>query len=242
MSLGAGSVGVGLLAGVLSTLSPCVLPILPLVLSGAAAAHRFGMLPLAAGLTLSFTLVGLFVATIGFSLGLDADLFRTASAVLLAALGVVLLSGALRERFAVAASGLGDAGNRLLAKISPSGLSGQFVIGVVLGAVWSPCVGPTLGAASVLAAQGRNLGAVALVMLAFGLGAALPLLLIGSLSREVLRRWRGRLAGAGRGGGYALGGGALVVAALILTGADHALETAAVAATPGWLSDLTTRF
>jgi cytochrome c biogenesis protein CcdA len=242
VSLGAGSLGVGLLAGVLSTLSPCVLPILPLVLAGAAAAHRFGMLALAAGLTLSFTVVGLFVATIGFSLGFDGDVLRVASAVLLAALGLVLLSGAAQDRLAVAASGLGDAGSRLLTRLSPAGWSGQLVIGCVLGAVWSPCVGPTLGAASVLAAQGKDLLSVASVMLAFGLGASLPLLLVGALSREAMRRWRGRMAGAGRGGKFALGVGAVLVALLILTGADHAIETAAVAATPDWLTDLTTRF
>jgi cytochrome c-type biogenesis protein len=237
-----GSIGFGLLAGVFSTLSPCVLPLLPLVLGGAMAAHRFAALALAAGLVLSFTGVGLFVATVGFSLGLDGDVFRTASGVLLAAMGVLLLSAALQARLAIAASGVGNAGHRLMARISPCGLGGQFAIGVVLGAVWSPCVGPTLGAASVLAAQGKSLGAVALVMAAFGLGAALPLLLVGSLSREAMLRWRGRMAGAGRTGKYALGAAALAVALLILTGADRSLETAAVAASPAWLTDLTTRF
>src|SRR5487761_2208442 len=101
MGVGLGSVGVGLLAGVFSTLSPCVLPILPLVLAGAGAAHRFGPVALAAGLSLSFTAVGLFVATIGFSLGLDVEVFRIASAVLLAGLGVLLLSGAAQQRLAV---------------------------------------------------------------------------------------------------------------------------------------------
>ena len=242
MEIGAGSIGLGFVAGLLSTLSPCVLPLLPLVLGGAAAAHRWGMLALAAGLVASFVGVGLFVATIGFSIGLDGEVFRIASAVLLAGLGVVLLSGALQTRFAMAASGVGDAGNRLLARWSPGGLGGQLVIGLVLGMIWAPCVGPTLGAASVLAAQGRDIGAVALVMAAFGLGAALPLVLVGSLSREAMKRWRGRMLGAGQTGKRLLGGGALVVAALIVTGWDKALEAALVRASPAWLTDLTTRF
>ena len=242
MEIGAGSLGLGLLAGVLSTLSPCVLPLLPLVLGGAAAAHRFGMLALAAGLVVSFVGVGLFVATIGFSIGLDADVFRMASAVLLAGLGVVLLSGRLQARFAIAASGVGNAGNRLLARLAPGGLGGQLVIGLVLGAIWSPCVGPTLGAASMLAAQGKSLGAVTLVMAAFGLGAALPLLLVGSLSREAMKRWRGRMLGAGQTGKSVLGGGAVLVALLIVTGWDKLIEAALVRASPAWLNDLTTRF
>ena len=154
----------------LSILSPCVLPILPLVLGPAAAAHRLGPVALAAGLVVSFVTVGLFVATIGFSIGLDGDVFRAISAVLLGVMGLVLLSGALQQRFAMAAGGVSDAGNRLIARVTPSGLGGQFVLGLLLGTVWSPCVGPTLGAASVLASQGHDLPAVAAVMVAFGAG------------------------------------------------------------------------
>lgn len=242
MTLDSASAAIALLAGVLSTLSPCVLPLLPLVLGSAVAAHRFGVLALAGGLVLSFTAVGMFVATVGFAIGLDADVFRTVSAVLLAAMGVALLSGALQTRLAIAAGGVSDAGNRLMTRLAPAGLGGQFVVGAILGAVWSPCVGPTLGAASVLAAQGENLAAVAFTMAAFGLGAALPLLLVGSLSRGAMQRWRGRMLGAGRSGKSLLGAGALAVALLILTGADHALEATLVAASPDWLTDLTTRY
>jgi cytochrome c biogenesis protein CcdA len=204
------------------------------------------MAALALGLVTAFVTIGLFVATIGFSIGLDQDIFRNASAVLLAGLGIVLLSGALQARFALATAGVSNAGNRMMARIVPtdaaSGLGGQVLLGLVLGAVWSPCVGPTLGAASVLASQGRDLGAVAAVMIAFGLGTALPLLAIGSLSRQALGRWRGRMLQAGKSGKMLLGGVALAVALLILSGADRALEAQAVAASPAWLTDLTTRF
>ena len=242
MGLPVGSIGLGFAAGMLSTLSPCVLPILPLVLGPAIAAHRLGVVALAGGLVLSFVSVGLFVATVGFAIALDGDVFRMISAILLALIGVVLLSGALQQRFAMATGGVSDVGNRLIARITPAGLSGQFVLGVLLGAVWSPCVGPTLGAASVLAAQGKDLASVTAVMVAFGLGTAVPLLVVGSLSRTVMMRWRGRMMGAGKTGKLVLGGGALAVALLILTGADRALETMLVSASPAWLTDLTTRF
>jgi cytochrome c-type biogenesis protein len=113
---------------------------------------------------------------------------------------------------------------------------------MLLGAVWSPCVGPTLGAASLLAAQGRDLGQVAAVMLVFGLGAALPLLALGILSREAVMRWRHRLAAAGPG--LKAGFAAVLVAlgALVITGLDKTLETVLVDASPQWLTDLTTRF
>ncbi len=230
----------------LSILSPCVLPLLPLVFGAAAAADRRGVLALAAGLVISFVAIGLFVATVGFAIGLDQGVFRGVAAVLLAATGVVLLSGGLQARFALATAGVGNAGNRLMTRIAPAGgsvgLGGQFLLGLLLGAVWSPCVGPTLGAASVLAARGRDLGAVASVMAAFGLGTAAPLLLVGLLSRQALARWRGRMLAAGRGGKRLLGGVGIAVAVLILTGADRAVETAVVAASPDWLTTLTTRF
>jgi cytochrome c-type biogenesis protein len=122
------------------------------------------------------------------------------------------------------------------------GLKGQFALGLLLGAVWSPCVGPTLGAASVLAAQGKDLGQVALVMLVFGLGAALPLLLIGMLSRAAMLRWRNRLMEAGKGGKMLLGGLLVAVGLFIVTGLDKRLETIIVQASPAWLTELTTRF
>ena len=237
-----GSILFGFLAGIFSTLSPCVLPLLPLVLGAAVAAHRFGMLALAAGMVLSFVTVGLSAATLGFSAGLTGELFRWISAALLGAMGLVLLSAPLQQRFALAAGGLGNAGHAWMARFSPSGLGGQFLIGLMLGAIWSPCVGPTLGAASLLAARGENLTSVAVVMLAFGAGAALPLLIVGSLSREAMNRWRGRLLGAGAGGKTALGLGAITIAVLILTGLDHWMEAALVRLSPGWLTELTTRF
>jgi cytochrome c biogenesis protein CcdA len=236
-----GGILFGFLAGLLSTLSPCVLPLLALVLGPALAAHRLGPAALAAGLALSFVAIGLFVATLGFSLGLDGDVFRNVAAGILLLLGLVLLSDGLQARFALATGGVSDAGSRL-GRLAPSGLPGQFVLGLLLGAVWSPCVGPTLGAASLLAAQGHDLPRVTAIMLAFGIGAALPLLAIGTLSRAALARFRTRLMRAGSIGKRALGVVAIAIAAMILTGTDRGLETALVTASPPWLTALTTRF
>ncbi|MDA8253620.1 MAG: sulfite exporter TauE/SafE family protein [Rhodospirillales bacterium] len=234
--------GLGFLAGLLTVLSPCVLPLLPLLLAPAAAASRLGLAALVAGLVVAFVGAGLFVATVGFAIGLDQGVLRTAGAVLLGAMGAVLLSGALQRRLAVAGGGIMDAGNRALTRLAPSGTGGQFVVGLLLGVVWTPCVGPTLGAASVLAAEGRDLGSVAAVMAAFGVGAALPLLALGTLSRQAFLRWRGRLLAAGGAGKLLLGGSALAIAVLILSGAEHRLEAALVTASPEWLTALTARF
>ena len=229
-------------AGILSILSPCVLPILPIVLGTAASSHRQGPLALAAGLSLSFVAIGLFLATVGHSIGLEADRLRYVAAGLVVVLGVVLLLPPLQTRLAAAAGPIGNWADGKLAAGRTNGLAGQFWIGLLLGAVWSPCVGPTLGAASLLAAQGTDLAQVALTMLAFGIGAALPLLGLGWLSRETMVRWRGTMLSAGSGLKSALGLLFVIVGALIITGADKRLEAFLVDASPAWLTNLTTSF
>lgn len=237
MDFGLGTYALSVAAG---TLSPCVLPLIPILLGTALAAHRLGPYALAAGLSLSFAVVGIFLASIGASLGLDQTVFRNVAAVLLIGFALVLLSSRLQERFAGAASGLSGAGNDLLARVSLEGLSGQFVLGLLLGVVWSPCVGPTLGAAITLASQGEDIARVSLVMLLFGIGAGLPLVLIGLLSRQALGRMRGRLLAAGKLGKQVLGGVMLLLGVLILTGADKAFEAWVLNVAPEWLVNLTT--
>jgi cytochrome c biogenesis protein CcdA len=237
-----GTLGLAFVAGTLSVLSPCVLPLLPIVLGTAASEHRLGPVALAAGLAISFTAIGLFVATMGFAVGLDTGVFRVVSAVLLIAVGVVLLVPKLQEQFALAAAPVGNWAGSYADSFTPGSLFGQFGLGLLLGAVWSPCVGPTLGAASVLAAKGENLGQVALTMLAFGIGAALPLMLLGLLSREAMMRWRGRMMETGKVGKTLLGVLLVTVGLLVATNADKRLETLLVDASPEWLTELTTRF
>lgn len=235
-----GILGLAFLAGVLSVLSPCVLPLLPIVLGAAQSEHRLGPAALALGLALSFTLIGLFVATIGFAIGLDGDVFRILSAMLLIGVGVILLVPRFQEQAVVAAGPVGSWVEDRFGNFSTTGLWGQFGLGVLLGAVWVPCVGPTLGAASVLAAKGEALGEVALTMLAFGVGAALPLLVLGLASREALARWRGRLADTGKSGKMLLGVLLVAVGLLVATGLDKRVETFLVDISPQWLNTLTT--
>ena len=236
------TLGLAYLAGVLSTLSPCVLPLLPVVVGAAAATHRLGPLALALGLASAFTVVGLFAATIGFSIGLDADVFRMVAAALMIVLGAVLIVPVFGSRLALAAEPVSQWASQRLAGFSAAGLPGQFGVGVLLGVAWSPCVGPTLGAASLLASQAKALPRVAATMLLFGLGASSPLLAVGILSAEVMSKARHHALSAGRGLKAALGFVFVLIGAAILTGADKTIETALVEASPQWLTDLTTRY
>ena len=161
---------------------------------------------------------------------------------LLILVGGALLMPRLQLQLAAAAGPIGHWAQEHAGGFSTRGLGGQFVVGLMLGAIWSPCVGPTLGAASVLAASAENLTVVTLTMFAFGIGAALPLLAIGMMSREALVRWRKSLLAAGSGGKVVMGVMLVAIGALILTGLDKRIETILVEASPDWLTELTTRF
>ena len=128
MNFGLATYALGLLAGVLSILSPCVLPLVPVLVASAVSAHRWGALALGVGLAVSFTIVGIFLATLGASLGLDPATFRTVGAVILAMFGLILLVPRLQDGFARAAGALSNSGNQLLSRITLQGLPGQFGI------------------------------------------------------------------------------------------------------------------
>src|SRR5262245_53543639 len=226
-----------LFAGMLSIFSPCVLPLLPIVLGTAVTEHRWGPVALAVGLALSFMATGLLVATIGFAIGLNAELLRKLGAATLLALGVILIVPALQQRLSVVLEPL-TAGVRGQLGKRRAGLPGQFGLGVLLGMVWTPCVGPTLGAASVLAAQGRDLVQVGVTMFSFAVGTAAPLLIVGLFSRELLLRWRGRMMVTGQIGKTVLGVFAAASGILILTNYDRWVEAAMLELMPSWMSSL----
>ncbi|GAB4129570.1 MAG: cytochrome c biogenesis CcdA family protein [Sideroxydans sp.] len=241
MELSASSYGLSLLAGVLSTLSPCVLPLVPLLMGAAAGTHRFGPFALVGGLMLSFTLIGMGLGSLGGSIGLEQDTLRMAGGILLLLFGAVLVSSRLQDRFSAAVSQLGM-GQGMLARFDGNGWHGQFLLGSLLGVVWSPCVGPTLGVAITLASQGKALAQVASVMLVFSLGAGLPLLVLGMVSRQAMGKWRGRLMAAGQKAKKLFGGALLLIGVLVLSGADKSFEKWALNAMPDWLVTLASRY
>jgi cytochrome c biogenesis protein CcdA len=229
-------------AGLLSILSPCVLPLVPIVLGAAMAAHPLGAFALAAGLALSFTVLGLLLALVGFGLGVDAGMLRFAAASIMIVLGAILVVPSWQAQLAAAGGPISSWTDRRFGGLASSGLASQFAIGLLLGAVWSPCVGPTLGAASLLASQGHDLARVTLTMAVFGIGAALPLILLGLLSRATMMNVRSRLMSAGKLGKGVLGAAFIVIGVAIVSGTDKKIEAALVDASPPWLTELTTAF
>ena len=129
---GLGNLALGYAAGALSTLSPCVLPMLPTILFGVIERHALGPLALAAGLSASFAGVGTVIASVGFS-RLDPSALRLAIAALMSGMGIVLLVPALQGRLATVATPVATKGQALLDRVQPSGIGGQFVLGSCLG-------------------------------------------------------------------------------------------------------------
>ena len=238
--LGLASYGLSFAAGGLSTLSPCVLPLIPILLGSAMAENKLAPVALGFGLALSFAVTGTAVASLWQVFGFDPDTLRMVSAWLLVAFGLMLLSTWLQWRFASATTGIGNAGNRWAANFNPQGLRGQFMLGLLLGVAWSPCVGPTLGVAIGLASQGQQLAQVALVMLLFGLGAALPIIVLGMLSRQGMQKFRGKLLLLGEKGKQLLGMLILALGVMMLTGTDKLVEARLLDVVPEWLVRLTT--
>ncbi len=227
-------------AGALSILSPCVLPLLPIVLFGVLQHSAWGPLVLAGGLAVSFALVGVFTASLGFSLGLDSFVLRYAVALVLLAAGVVLLVPAAHARLALVSGPVASVGQAMIDRIQPAGLRGQFLLGVALGAIWTPCTGPTLGAAIGLAAQSESLAKAASIMAVFSFGAVTPLLAIAYGSRQAAMARRDRLMRLSRAAKPLLGATLIVIGALVLSGLDKGIETVLTETMPNWLLNLTT--
>lgn len=222
-------------AGVLTTLNPCVLPVLPIVLASAFTHGRLGALSLAAGMVVSFTLIGTTLAASGHVLGVPDTAIRTAAAVMFVGFGLVLVLASAQSAFAGALAPLANAASALAARASAFGLAGQAAIGALLGVVWAPCSGPTLGAAIALAAQAEGFGPAMMRMLAFSLGATSVLLLLAIGSRAAVSARRDRLIGLATRAKPAMGVVLVAVGAAVLTGYDKVIEAGLVALMPEWL-------
>ena len=191
---------------------------------------------------MSFVAIGMFMATIGFALGLNSDHFRIVAGLVMIMLGLLLLSQFLQDRFTILVTPLSSLLSSWFKPAATTGLWSQFGVGLLLGAVWSPCVGPTLGAASVLASQGKNLPDVALTMSVFGLGAALPLIVLSQIAQSRFNKARQSLFSTSRIGKKIMGTILLLVGILIVSGLDKRVEAYLVDISPDWLTKLTTQF
>ena len=228
----------GYLAGVLTLINPCVLPVLPVVLASAGSEDRRGPVYLMAGMSASFVALGLLLSRLGPALGVTPDTVSAAAALVMAAFGLVLLVPGLTARFATATAGIAAQADRGFARVERRGAGGMVLGGVLLGAVWSPCIGPTLGGAIALAASGEGLGRAALIMLAFAAGVSTVMLMLAYGARAALDRRGARLRRLLPGAKPLMGATFLLVGLALWFGLHHRLEIWALETLPSWFNDL----
>jgi len=228
-------------AGTLTVINPCILPLLPIVVAAAFANGNLGTAALLLGLVAGFATLGVIVNATGALFGVSETVLRNVVAVLLLLFAAVLLIPALERRFSNMVAPVGAAGANLAARAGNYGIAGQFAVGILLGAVWAPCSGPSVGAALSLAVEAGGYLAAAARMTAFALGAALVLFLVAIGARSL----------ATRGGGVAkvapfakkiAGGAFLLVAVLMLSGLDKRVEAGLLDLMPDWLVAFTTKY
>jgi cytochrome c-type biogenesis protein len=228
----------GYLAGLLTLINPCVLPVLPIVLAGALQASPLGPLALAAGMSLSFVVLGIIVSAFGFALGLTEDVIAQAGALLMVGFGLVLLVPRFSMAFSTATAGLASGADTRMDQIETTGLKGQFTGGLLLGAVWSPCIGPTLGGAIALAAQGQSLLWAGAIMSAFALGVSTLILALGYGARAALLRRQAVMRRIAERSRPFMGLVFVVVGLALFFRLHHLLDAWVLGILPAWFVDL----
>lgn len=226
------------LAGLLTLINPCVLPVLPIVLVSSLNASRMGPVALAAGMSLSFVVFGVLVTAFGSAIGLTQDTLAQIGAGVMVLFGLILLVPRAAARFEMAAAGLAGRADSTMTEVDDGGVKGQFLGGLLLGLVWSPCIGPTLGGAIALASQGESLGYVTAIMSFFALGVSTLILGLGLGAGHAIRARATSLRGLASRSKPILGAAFLFVGLMLLLQVHHVIEGWLVQVLPYWLQDL----
>lgn len=231
-------------AGLVSLLNPCVLPLVPLVVMGAARHGLRGLFYLSVGLVVVFTVVGTLLASAGTVAGLDAVTLRQLAAVVLLISGFLMLFPSVSVGSGVGAllQPVFAVSHRWSDWFDRQGPQGQCGVGALLGVIWTPCTGPTLGVALGLAAQRDMLWQAGLMMLLFSLGTVVGLLVLGFLLRSWIRNHTGNVSRWAHRMKVLFGAVMAGLGVLILAGWDKQLEVLLLALLPDLWLDFTTRF
>jgi cytochrome c biogenesis protein CcdA/thiol-disulfide isomerase/thioredoxin len=221
--------GIAFLAGVITAISPCVLPVLPILLAGSATStDRRRPYAVVAGLVVSFTTFTLVGAALLSALGLPADLLRDIAIAALLVLAASLLSDRVARML--------ERPFLFMTRRRVGHDSNGFVVGLSVGLVFVPCAGPVLAAVTALAASGEITFRIVLVTTAYAVGAALPMLAIAIGGQRIgsgMKVVRTHAASARRVAGVVVG----VTAIAIAFGADQRFTTAV----PGYTEALQER-
>jgi cytochrome c-type biogenesis protein len=229
---------IALVSGILTVFSPCVLPILPIVLASGIDGNKTRIRGVIAGLIVSFTIASLLLATIVRVFGIPVDTIRLIAVAMLGIFGLSLIFPALWERV-----------QNLIErhwKFQPlsktgSGFGGGFLTGVSLGIVWTPCIGPVLATVATLAAVSAVSGMAILISLAYAIGVGIPLYFIAQGGAQLGKRMqfiKSENSHIRTAFGYII----IVTALFIWSGADRALQAWTLQNMPESWTNITTTF
>ena len=185
--MGSLDIALAFVEGLALIASPCILPVLPLVLSASVDGGRQRPFGIIIGFVLSFSIFALISRKIVVALGIDLDVIKDISLGLLFIFGLVLLSSKLSEKFNQLTQGAANLGTKV-ASSGGDGLLSGVVIGALIGLVWTPCAGPILASVLVQVIRQQSDLAGYLVILSFSIGAGVPMLIIALMGRKIMKR------------------------------------------------------
>ena len=236
--------GFSFIAGLLTTLSPCVLPILPFLLGSALRKNKKAPLYMILGLAVSFVVVGFALSRFGTLFGLDGDQIRKGSATILILTSVFFLSKKIQAVVAEKLTKFANIGSSASSKwkLDETSSLDSVLLGGLLGIIWSPCAGPTLGVAVSLASQeGATFDALK-IMIIYALGAAIPMLLISYGLRSFFQRHQGKIIWFAENSKVFFGVILLLAGLLIFFGVDKIVEAFLLNYLPQSWVDLITKY
>ncbi len=180
------------ISGVVTILSPCILPVLPIVLSGSITGGRAKPYGIVTGFVASFTAFTLALTVMVQALGISADVLRAAAVVIIIAFGLVLLVPKLSYWYEMLVSKLASLGRRRNPVSADAGgirgFGSGLAVGSSLGLVWTPCVGPIMASVTALALTQRVDGGALFITLAYALGTAIPMFAVIKGGRALLEK------------------------------------------------------
>lgn len=181
---------IAILAGILTVGAPCILPLLPIIL-GTSAGQKSRSRPvfIVAGFVITFAALGVSLSFLIIRLGLDPDTLRHTAIILLGIFGLLMIWPKPFELLAMRINGIMNRAG-IAGRARQDNNLGAFILGMTLGAVWTPCAGPVLGTILTLAATQNNTARSAILLLAYSAGAGIPMLIIAYASRYVTTRIR----------------------------------------------------
>lgn len=218
--------GFSFIAGLLTTLSPCVLPILPFLLGSALRKNKKAPLYMILGLAVSFVVVGLTISRFGTLLGLDGEQIRQGSAIILILTSIFFISKKIQSIVSEKLTNFASLGNSASNKwrLDETSSVDSLLLGGLLGVIWSPCAGPTLGVAVSLASQEGATFEALKIMVVYAIGAAIPMLLISYGLRSFFQKHQGMIIGFAENSKIFFGVILLLAGTFIFFGIDKTVE------------------